>query len=921
MLRQLIWRGVLVLLLVVMIVPPVHAQEQDDDPVRDVIERLPPRRRVGQLVVVSFPGTELGEEAAITGLIQEYGVGGVLLRPSNDNFGASSIDAGDMLSMTNHLQEAAWYSSRTLIGTPTDVLPYQTSFLPLFIGIEPQVDGLPVTSFISDTSTLPSPLALGATWNRALSEAAGQVLGRELAVLGINLYLGPNLDVLQTPRPGDVADPGTRVFGGSPYWVGELGRAHIRGLHQGSEGQLLVVPRHFPGLGGADRPLEEEIPTVQKSLEQLLEGDLVPFFEVTRGVPGEASVADGLLITHARYRGFQGNVRAATRPISLDVQALEQALEGLGPWREGGGILVADDLGVPSLRRFEDPSERSFNARRLAQDALLAGNDLIVLDRFGLSDAWDEHFTNVRDTLEFLTQRYENDPTFQARVDEALYRVVSAKRNLYPQATLSTAQRDVGALEERLGQGQQNVNAQVAVNGITRHFPFSDDLLPAPPQPGERIVIFAPEVPGSVPSSALAESLLRFYGPGGTEQVRIASVQPFSFRELLAALDDPPTEVDDPGYQAYVALERADWIVFATTGLDVSSPESVALKRFLEHQADLLGGRIVVLNFGPPYELDSTEVSKLDLYYTLYSTGDAFVETAVRALFRDVRAVGDSPVSVPALNYYLPYQLEPDPAQVIELTVVDEEGQELMSEETKQIRKDDELNLRTSVILDRNGHPVPDDTPVLFTLSYPQEDRVETIASQTENGVAFASVTLDRVGQLNITVQSDPAPPLFNLQLTVREEQPVIIISTTPTPQPTEPAPTLTPEPDAEKVQTLPGPLRLPVARRSHLLGWGLVGCVGIALVGFVWAQERDFALVATLRLILWGIVGALLGYLSLIAVVRWLQPHWVHRIAGQEYLMGLGSTMAGGVALVTVNFLIGLRNSSPARGDAQARV
>ena len=43
------------------------------------------------------------------------------------------------------------------------------------------------------------------------------------------------------PRPGSRGDVGSRVFGGDPYWVGEMGRAYIRGVHLGGQGRVLTV--------------------------------------------------------------------------------------------------------------------------------------------------------------------------------------------------------------------------------------------------------------------------------------------------------------------------------------------------------------------------------------------------------------------------------------------------------------------------------------------------------------------------------------------------------------------------------------------------------------------------------------------------------------------------------------------------------
>jgi len=265
-------------------------------------------------------------------------------------------------------------------------------------------------------------MAIGATWNPTHAEAVGGVIGEELSELGVNLLLGLSLDVLDTPRPGKPADLGTLSFGGDPYWVGKMGGAFIRGVHSGSEGRVAVVPGHFPGLGAADRPFSEEVSTVQKSLEQLKQIELAPFFAVA-SAEDVLDRPDGLLISHIRYRGFQGNIYASTKPVSFDPQALQ--------------------LGVRAVRRFYDPTEQQFNSRRIALEAFLAGNDLLILSHFALSDDWESHVANVQATIQFFREKYASDPTFQAKVDEAVLRILQLKLDLYGSFSRTAVQVDV----------------------------------------------------------------------------------------------------------------------------------------------------------------------------------------------------------------------------------------------------------------------------------------------------------------------------------------------------------------------------------------------------------------------------------------------------------------------------------------------
>ena len=190
--------------------------------------------------------------------------------------------------------------------------------MPLFIGISQEGDGTPYDQILSGLTPLPSQMAMGATWNTEMARQVGTVAGSELSALGFNLFLGPSLDVVEAPNPSAQIDLGTRVFGGDPFWVGEMGKAYISGLHTGSSSRMVVVAKHFPGRGDSDRSPEEEVPTVRKSLEQLKQIELSPFLAVTQSDDPTSLPMDCLSPTSAirdfREISGQRHVRSAWMP-------------------------------------------------------------------------------------------------------------------------------------------------------------------------------------------------------------------------------------------------------------------------------------------------------------------------------------------------------------------------------------------------------------------------------------------------------------------------------------------------------------------------------------------------------------------------------------------------------------------------------
>ena len=321
---------------------------------RLMLTRLSAEEKVGQLFLVTVDGPSLQEDSPIIELIQNYHLGGVILnRKSNNNFTSSDQSLNDAYGLIKSLQQFEWESANSMIVSPQEAS--LNDYVPLLIGISQSGDLFPDDQILNGITPLPSQMAIGATWDTSLAEESGVLLGREMAGLGFNLILNPSLDVLENPYGEGKGDLGVRTFGGDPFWVGEMGKAYIKGLHIGSIGKLAVIAKNFPGRGGSDRLPDEEVATVRKSLEQLKLIELAPFFEVTdiAGTNG-SSIADGLLLSHIRYQGFQGNIRATTKPVSFDQTAIEllMSINPFASWRQNGGILISDDLGSPAVQKI-----------------------------------------------------------------------------------------------------------------------------------------------------------------------------------------------------------------------------------------------------------------------------------------------------------------------------------------------------------------------------------------------------------------------------------------------------------------------------------------------------------------------------------------------------------------------------------------
>lgn len=828
-------------------------QQEASEKAISLLSRLTPEEKVGQLFLVTFNGNSIEPDSPIYTLITSYHVGGVVLEAENDNFTTGNDQSdrtlNEAVNLIQTIQDTEWEASLSEMTQPNTGEVLTPAFIPLYIGISQEGDGYPHDQILNDLTPLPNQMTLGATWNTEVAREIGGVLGSELSATGINLLLGPSLDVLEVPQLDGESSLGTRTFGGDPYWVGEMGKAYIEGVHTGSNGRIAVISKHFPGQGGSDRLPEEEVSTVRKTLDQLRSFELVPFFTVTTASEAPESTTDGLLTSHIRYQGFQGNIRATTRPVSFDPQALNLLMEQpeFTTWRENGGIMVSDDLGSLAIRRFYELTNQAFDmSRRVALNAFLAGNDLLYIGDFSSQDL--DSFAAAVSTLSFFAQKYREDPAFAQRVDESVLRSLQLKYRLYGDFLISRV-NPINVDLSTIGTSSATSfeAARQAATLISPSQTELEEIIPDPPNQNDRIVIISdsrsaqqcsdcPEQP-ILEKRLLEETILRLYGPQAGGQVTQSTMISYTIEDLRQLLESGQGD-----FQIERSLERANWIIFALLDNTAEYPSYQTLKEFLASRPDLIQQkRLIVYAMNAPYYLDATNISKITAYYGLYSKINVSVDVAAYLLFKEQIAGGASPVSIPGVSYDINQVLFPNPEQVIPLTIISPqvEGEDVTSTPEPipitEYRVGDIITVGTGSIYDFNNNPVPDGTLVEFRLTMPGEPNPVSQTEITRGGFAQSNFAINTSGSIEISAVSGLAssevlkldiPPILNPDADITEE-PTPLSTDAPTENPTE-IPAATETPLTEQITPYPAPI-LP----THLLGWAIALAIS-GLSGFI---------------------------------------------------------------------------------------
>jgi beta-N-acetylhexosaminidase len=333
----------------------------------ELIEKMPLRKKIGQLFLLGFHGQALGEGLDKT--LAEISPGGLLV------FGRNLRSAQQISSLISNAQ----------------VLSIKNTQLPLLVATD-QEGGDVIR--IKTAMPLPSALALGKANREDVTGNAGFATGKLLKTLGFNMNLAPVLDVAD---PNQKMFIGTRAYGGEPLLAAKMGIRFSEGLIRAG---VMPTGKHFPGHGGVSEDSHQNVPERSISSEQLRNSDLVPFVEMQKQLGNQWAV----MLAHIAFPMIDPSRTPATfsKPIVTNILRNELGFRGL---------VLTDDIDMAGAGRISDPRERVIRA-------IEAGADMIVI-------AWNKRLQlKLVDSLE---QAVKGGRISISRIDTSLKRILLAK--------------------------------------------------------------------------------------------------------------------------------------------------------------------------------------------------------------------------------------------------------------------------------------------------------------------------------------------------------------------------------------------------------------------------------------------------------------------------------------------------------------
>jgi len=230
------------------------------------------------------------------------------------------------------------------------------------------------------TTVFPTGIGMAATFDTALMEEVGRVIGKEVRSQGAHISYGPILDLVRDPRWSRVEE----TFGEDPVLTGTIGAAMVRGLGSGDLSKpysTIATLKHFLAYGATEGG-QNGNPT-NMGMRDLHESFLPPFRQVTDA--GALSIMtsynsmDGIPCTSNSYllkdvlRG-QWNFKGF---VVSDLYSIDGIWEThhVAPTLQDAGILAAEagvevDLGGKAFYQLIDAVRNGKLQEQVIDDAV-----------------------------------------------------------------------------------------------------------------------------------------------------------------------------------------------------------------------------------------------------------------------------------------------------------------------------------------------------------------------------------------------------------------------------------------------------------------------------------------------------------------------------------------------------------------------
>lgn len=445
-----------------MISVPVNAETEQT--AEKIVDSMTEKDKITQILMPAFrywkdsnssvsnKVTELNGE--LSGVIKKYHFGGVILFAQN----LSSTD--QMVRLTNQLKDSNAAGGNNV---------------PLLIATD-QEGGSVVR--LGSGCRMTGNMALGAANDEQAAYDTGDILGSELASVGINVDFAPVMDTNSNPKNPVI---GLRSFSDDPARVAKLGTQMIKGLHHNN---IATALKHFPGHGDTDTDSHSTMPIVYKDMDELKKTELVPF------QAGMDAGSDMIMTTHIQYpkiitetlptknKDGNGQTIQMKPPATLSKEILTDLMRKKMHYK---GVIVTDSMCMSGITD-------NFDSADAAIYSIKAGADIILMPC--VTQSLDDIHNNLDPIIQAIYDQAQSDPDLQKRIQESAERVVQLKisRNLMKPENSSIEQKTAKA-EAIVGSKEHHDREREIADEAVTVIKNNNNTLPIKPEANQKVLL------------------------------------------------------------------------------------------------------------------------------------------------------------------------------------------------------------------------------------------------------------------------------------------------------------------------------------------------------------------------------------------------------------------------------------------------
>ncbi len=395
-------RFVIILILFISHFSVASESEVTEEVVDDYINKVGLERAVAQLFVVGIPTDYKNSTGAndFDVLISELNVGGVMLNGYNLPHTELRKDE----------RNTAFQLASSLIRL---IKQYDSNdgIYPLLTYVD--FESYNFSSIKYPIIPPPSPLVLASTGDTKYSYYAGKVAGDQLRQLGVNVILGPVLDLDKSNQGEPNFAIATRAFSDNNKLLVSYAKAFLDGINDTG---VSSFAKHFPTYGAVFTNAHKESSIYTGALMQL-EQDL-------RNFESLSDYFDGVMTSHLVVKEI-----SESKPATFNRELVDEYLSNNDIFNDK--IIITDDLSnMESSKNYIRKRYGSFDYSNSTINAFKAGHDIMLYSHISGSNGVEHSEFNIKElkcSIEALKNIIEDDALYMRQFKDSLRKILILK--------------------------------------------------------------------------------------------------------------------------------------------------------------------------------------------------------------------------------------------------------------------------------------------------------------------------------------------------------------------------------------------------------------------------------------------------------------------------------------------------------------